>query len=108
DGGPRAGEMGAAAGAGGGGGGAGGPRRFDFSLDYEVINELGQALFERAKVERGPARATARREFLERAAGQFEKTLTIDAENVTAHYALSLIYGELGDRARSAQHAALH
>ena len=32
-----------------------GARRFDFSADYEVINELGQALFERAKQERGPS-----------------------------------------------------
>jgi len=34
--------------------------------------------------------------------------LTIDSENVIAHYALNLIYGELGDAARSAEHAALH
>ncbi|HJZ78517.1 MAG TPA: multiheme c-type cytochrome [Vicinamibacterales bacterium] len=87
---------------------AGAARRFDFTLDYDVINELGQALFERAKMERGPAHAAARRSFLERAAAEFERTLTIDAENVTAHYALSLIYGELDDRARSAEHAALH
>jgi len=87
---------------------AGAARRFDFSRDYEVINELGQTLFERAKVERGPARAVARRRFLEQAAAQFEQTLTIDSENVTAHYALNLIYGELGDAARSAEHAALH
>jgi tetratricopeptide (TPR) repeat protein len=87
---------------------AGAARRFDFSRDYEVINELGQTLFERAKVERGAARAAARRDFLHKAADQFERTLTIDSENVTAHYALSLIYGELGDAARSAEHAALH
>ena len=87
---------------------AGASRRFDFSRDYEVINELGQTLFERAKVERGAARAAARRDFLHKAADQFERTLTIDSENVTAHYALSLIYGELGDAARSAEHAALH
>jgi hypothetical protein len=87
---------------------AGAARRFDFSRDYEVINELGQTLFERAKVERGAARAAARHDFLQKAADQFERTLTIDSENVTAHYALSLIYGELGDAARSAEHAALH
>jgi hypothetical protein len=87
---------------------AGAARRFDFSRDYEVINELGQTLFERAKVERGPARAAARRKFLQDAAAQFERTLAIDSENVTAHYALNLIYGELGDAARSAEHAALH
>ena len=87
---------------------AGDWRRFDFSLDYEVINELGQTLFERAKIERGPDRAERRRAYLRRAAEQFEKTLAIDAENATAHYALSLIYAELGDAGRSARHAALH
>ena len=30
------------------------------------------------------------------------------AENVTAHYALSLIYSQLGDTRRGADHAALH
>ena len=35
-------------------------RGFDFSRDYEVLNELGQALFERAKQERGATRAEAR------------------------------------------------
>jgi tetratricopeptide (TPR) repeat protein len=87
---------------------AGSARRFDFSRDYEVINELGQTLFERAKVERGHARAAARRDFLQQAAAQFEQTLAIDSENVTAHYALGLIYAELGDTRRSAEHAALH
>jgi hypothetical protein len=87
---------------------AGAERRFDFSSDYEVINELGLSLFERAKLERGDARAARRREYLQRAADQFQKTLSIDAENVTAHYVLSLIYGELGDAERSAQHTSLH
>jgi tetratricopeptide (TPR) repeat protein len=85
-----------------------GARRFDFSADYEVINELGQSLFERAKLERGPSAAAARRQFLERAAAQFERTLQLDQENVTAHYVLSLIYGQLGDGKRAADHAALH
>jgi len=92
----------------GSGAAAGSERRFDFSSDYEVIDELGQSLFERAKVERGAARAESRRQYLGRAADQFEKALSIDAENVTAHYVLSLIYGELGDPQRSAEHAALH
>jgi uncharacterized membrane protein len=87
---------------------AGAARRFDFSADYEVINELGLSLFERAKVERGAARAEIRRQYLRRAADQFENTLSIDVENVTAHYVLSLIYGELGDATRSTEHAALH
>jgi len=85
-----------------------GARRFDFSMDYEVINELGQALFERAKMERGGEGADRRREFLHRAADQFEKTVRIDSENVTAHYVLSLIYAQLGDQQRASEHSALH
>src|SRR5204862_953579 len=74
-------------------------RGFDFSKDYEVINELGLALYERAKVERDdPAR---RRAFLEDASRRFEDTLKIDSENVTAHYNLQLIYADLGDAAKS-------
>jgi tetratricopeptide (TPR) repeat protein len=85
-----------------------GARRFDFSADYEVINELGQALFERAKLERGPSAEAPRRQYLQKAAAQFERTLQLDSENVTAHYVLSLIYGQLGDSQRAADHAALH
>jgi hypothetical protein len=92
----------------GSGAAAGAERRFDFSKDYEVINELGQSLFERSKLERGHAHAARRREYLQRAADQFQKTLSIDAENVTAHYVLSLIYGDLGDAQRSARHTSLH
>ena len=48
-------------------------RGFDFSKDYEVINELGQTYFERAKLERGdPAK---QKEFLELAAAEFRKAL---------------------------------
>ena len=50
-------------------------RGFDFSRDYEVINELGQTLFERAKLERQPAQAGARTALLQRAAAAFERTL---------------------------------
>jgi tetratricopeptide (TPR) repeat protein len=85
-----------------------GARRFDFSMDYEVINELGLALFERAKMERGPAAEARRRQYLQRAAEQFEKTLRIDSENVTAHYVLSLVYNQLGDQQRASEHIVLH
>jgi tetratricopeptide (TPR) repeat protein len=83
-------------------------RGFDFSQDYEVLNELGLARFERAKQERGAARADARTAWLRQAAEAFDRTLAIDSENVTAHYALSLVYGELGDDARAAQHREAH
>jgi tetratricopeptide (TPR) repeat protein len=81
-------------------------RGFDFSLDYEVINELGQTLFERAKLERGDE--AEQKKWLHLAAERFKKTLSIDSENVTAHYNLALIYERLGDRELAAQHRKLH
>jgi tetratricopeptide (TPR) repeat protein len=81
-------------------------RGFDFSKDYDVINELGQTLFERAKVER--ADKHRRDDFLKQAAEQFDKTLALDSENVTAHYNLSLIYAQLGDEVRAARHRKDH
>lgn len=81
-------------------------RGFDFSLDYEVINELGQTLFERAKQERGDE--AAQKQWLNQAVERFKKTLTIDAENVAAHYNLALIYERLGERDLGAHHRKLH
>src|SRR6185369_9468019 len=49
-------------------------RGFDFSKDYEVINELGQTLFERAKMERGEANRSVREQFLRQSIEQFQKT----------------------------------
>ena len=81
-------------------------RGFDFSKDYEVINELGQAYFERAKMER--ANPEKQKDFLSHAAAEFERTLTIDSENLTGHYTLSLIYAQLGDESRAAYHRREH
>jgi tetratricopeptide (TPR) repeat protein len=81
-------------------------RGFDFSKDYEVINELGQACFERAKMERAnPAR---QKEFLNLALEAFQKTLALDSENLTAHYTLAQIYSQLGDEARAGYHRQEH
>jgi len=81
-------------------------RGFDFSLDYEVINELGQTLFERAKMERGDE--GAQKKWLQEAVARFKRTLEIDSENVTAHYNLALIYERLGDHELAARHRELH
>jgi len=83
-------------------------RGFDFSKDYEVINELGQTLFERAKLERSPAAKSRRDEVLNQAAEQFQKTLALDSENLTAHYNLALIYSQLGDETRAQKHRKEH
>jgi tetratricopeptide (TPR) repeat protein len=83
-------------------------RKFDFSRDYEVRNQLGLALFDRANQFRGDSRSAERERFLREAVEQFEKTLSIDSENVTAHYNLHLLYSELGDQERADQHRKLH
>jgi tetratricopeptide (TPR) repeat protein len=81
-------------------------RGFDFSKDYDVINELGQTLFERAKIER--SNKAQREDFLKQAAEQFQKTLTLDSENLTAHYNLALIYSQLADETLAAKHRREH
>ncbi len=83
-------------------------RRFDFSLDYEIVNLLGETLFDRAKQFRGRSRRDGRTNMLEEAARSFQRTLTIDPENVTAHYNLNLLYAQLGRQDEAAAHAALH
>jgi hypothetical protein len=83
-------------------------REFDFSQDYNLLNELGQTLFERAKEERGEANLARRVAFLERARDSFERTLAIDSENQAAHYNLSLILPELGEPEAAEQHRLLH
>jgi tetratricopeptide (TPR) repeat protein len=81
-------------------------RQFDFSLDYEIINELGQTYFERSKAERGDK--IKQREFLDLAIERFQKTLQIDPENLTAHYNLALIYAQTGKSDLADQHRKLH
>ncbi len=81
-------------------------RGFDFSKDYEVLNELGQCYFERAKRERGnPDR---QKEFLRLGAQAFERTLALDSENLTAHYTLALIYAQLGEQTKASWHRQEH
>lgn len=83
-------------------------RGFDFSKDYRLLNRLGQTIFERAKQERGEARRAERRELMLEAAEVFRRALELDPENVSAHYNLKLIYADVGEAAKSEEHAALH
>jgi tetratricopeptide (TPR) repeat protein len=83
-------------------------RGFDFSLDYRLLNELGQTLFERAKVERGEARQEARRGLLERSVAAFERALAVDPENATAHFNLDLVLRQLDRPDQAAEHRALY
>jgi tetratricopeptide (TPR) repeat protein len=69
-------------------------RRFDFTQDFVVINELASTLFKRAQQEDDPA---ARNRFLQRAVEQYERTLRIESENLDAHYGLAQCYVRLGE-----------
>ena len=83
-------------------------REFDFTLDYNLQAELGQTLFERAKQERGPEHAAQREAFMNQAIACFDTVLALDVENLTAHYNLALIYAQLGDDQKAAEHRALY
>lgn len=83
-------------------------RRFDFRLDYEVRNQLGTVLFDRANQLRGEATAAERETLLRDAVVQFEMTLKTDTENVTAHHNLHLLYAQLGEAKKAAEHQELH
>lgn len=83
-------------------------REFDFSRDYEVINLLGQTIFDRALQIRAEARVDERQGRLQEAVEVFHKTLAIDSENVDAHYNLSRLYSQLGDEVKAAEHRDLH
>ncbi len=82
-------------------------RGFDFSLDYEVINDLGQTLFDLAKREAAKNHPEEAERYLREAAAEFEKTLAIDSENVTAHYGLELVYRRLAESATADEQRAL-
>lgn len=81
-------------------------REFDFSQDYEVINELGQTFFERSKMER--ANPEEQKRYLNLARERFDATLKLDTENLSAHYNLALIHAQLGDAAKADEHRKLH
>lgn len=67
-------------------------RKFDFSLDYEVNNELASALHARALIE--PVKSPERIAFLDRTIAAYRHTLSIDAENAAAHFGLGLVFSD--------------
>jgi hypothetical protein len=83
-------------------------RGLDFSRDYQLLNELAQTVFERAKQERGAAAEERRQALLRDARAWFERVLVLDPENVTAHYNLALVHAQLGDEAAAQFHRDEH
>jgi tetratricopeptide (TPR) repeat protein len=82
-------------------------RGFDFSQDYRARAMLGRVLYERARLERGERRKAQRQALLAQARDEFEQVLTLDPENLSAHYNLALVYADLGDPARAERHRGL-
>jgi tetratricopeptide (TPR) repeat protein len=83
-------------------------RNFDFSLDYEVINLLGQTLFDLGRLRARQGRADEAGIAFDAAVANFKKTLEIDPENVTAHHNLQLLYSEMGETELSRKHETFH
>jgi tetratricopeptide (TPR) repeat protein len=79
-------------------------RNFDFSKDYNVLNELGSALYQRGLRERGEQRRAS----MEEARDYFEQALKYDSESLTAHYGLKQVYADLGNVELEQKHAGLH
>ena len=80
-------------------------RGFDFSRDYRLLNALGGALFERAKLAPETTEAKA---LLQEAAARYSQALAIDPENAAAHYGLAQVHARMGDEAAASRHLALH
>jgi tetratricopeptide (TPR) repeat protein len=83
-------------------------RKFDFSLDYEVINLLGRTYFDLGLQRQRQGRAEEAQAYWTQAVERFQKTLSLDPENVTAHYNLALLYRELENEELADRHEALH
>jgi hypothetical protein len=68
-------------------------RKFDFSLDYAVINALAKVMNARARQE--PLDSPSRVDWFRKIVSIYRRTIAIDSENVEAHFGLGLAYAEL-------------
>lgn len=67
-------------------------RKFDFSKDYVVINDLARALDRRGRVE--AIDSEERLGYMSRAIEAFRRTLALDTENGDAHFGIGQAYAE--------------
>lgn len=80
-------------------------RGFDFSRDYRLLDQLGQAWLERARM---ASPESIQDEALARAGSYFERALAIDPERAESHYGLAQVLRMRGERAAADEHAELH
>jgi hypothetical protein len=71
-------------------------RKFDFTKDYLILNELADAYYELAKLHSDDR--ARRDDLLRRAVKYYERTLEQDAEDLSAHFGLAKCYSQLGDK----------
>ncbi len=83
-------------------------RGFDFSKDYNLLNELAGTLYLAAKQRRGPGRVAERDQLLREAETVYQQALDYDPENLSGHYGLSRVYADLGETDQAAHHAREH
>ncbi len=83
-------------------------RGFDFSIDIEVLNLLGQTLFDLGNQRDRQGRGAEAQSLWLEAVKRYEKTLTVDPEDVAAHHNLQLLHERLGNGELSAKHRDLH
>jgi tetratricopeptide (TPR) repeat protein len=65
-------------------------RGFDFSKDYRLLNTCASTLLTRARMEKPGS--TSRQAFIDRASAMYERALSLDPENVAAHYGMMQVY----------------
>ena len=82
-------------------------RGFDFSQDYVVRNLLGESLFHLARKKRSQG-DPSEKTYLQAAIAEFQKTLKLDSENLTAHHQLSQLYSSVGKQELADKHRKLH
>ncbi|MCA1779399.1 MAG: hypothetical protein LC637_08470, partial [Xanthomonadaceae bacterium] len=80
-------------------------RGFDFSRDYRLLDLLGQAWLEIARL---ASLGTQRDNALAQARSWFERGLALDPERAESHYALGQVLRMGGEIAAAEQHAELH
>ena len=72
-------------------------RGFDFSRDYVVRNRLADTIFRRAVIEEEPAREQT----LRRAVTEYRQTLSLEPEDLDAHYGLAQCFARLAGNTAS-------
>jgi tetratricopeptide (TPR) repeat protein len=77
---------------------------FDFSRDYRVLVQLGDALYQRGLLAEGPQR----REAMHAAGDAYRAALGYDPENLAAHWGLKQVSLDLDDADAHARFAAEH